>query len=120
MTSAELTRRFENSFGSKPRIFCAPGRVNLLGEHTDYNDGFVMPCAIGFSTRVAISSRPDRKLVIQSEEFSEKFEFDLDSLPNRGQGLWSDYVVGVAVMLQQMGHRTPGASLLVRGEVPMR
>jgi len=119
MTSAELTRRFENSFGSKPRIFCAPGRVNLLGEHTDYNDGFVMPCAIGFSTRVAISSRPDRKLVIQSEEFSEKFEFDLDSLPNRGQGLWSDYVVGVAVMLQQMGHRTPGASLLVRGEVPI-
>jgi len=55
MTSAELTRRFEDSFGSKPRIFCAPGRVNLLGEHTDYNDGFVMPCAIGFSTRVAIS-----------------------------------------------------------------
>jgi galactokinase len=81
MTSAELTRRFEDSFGAKPRIFCAPGRVNLLGEHTDYNDGFVMPCAIGFSTRVAISSRPDRKLVVQSEEFSEKFEFDLDSLP---------------------------------------
>jgi galactokinase len=119
MTSAELTRRFENSFGSKPRIFCAPGRVNLLGEHTDYNDGFVMPCAIGFSTRVAISSRPDRKLVIQSEEFSEKYEFDLDSLPSRGKGVWSDYVVGVAVMLQQMGHRTPGASLLVRGEVPI-
>ena len=119
MTSAELTRRFEDSFGSKPRIFCAPGRVNLLGEHTDYNDGFVMPCAIGFSTRVAISSRPDRKLVIQSEEFSEKLEFDLDNLPSRGKGVWSDYVVGVAVMLQQMGHHTPGASLLVRGEVPI-
>jgi galactokinase len=119
MTSAELTRRFEDSFGSKPRIFCAPGRVNLLGEHTDYNDGFVMPCAIGFSTRVAISSRPDRKLVIQSEEFSEKFEFDLDNLPSRAKGVWSDYVVGIAVMLQQMGHHTPGASLLVRGEVPI-
>ncbi len=119
MTSAELTRRFEDSFGSKPRIFCAPGRVNLLGEHTDYNDGFVMPCAIGFSARVAISSRPDRKLVIQSEEFSEKFEFDLDNLPSRGKGVWSDYVVGIAVMLQQMGQKTPGASLLVRGEVPI-
>jgi galactokinase len=119
MTSAELSRRFEDSFGSKPRIFCAPGRVNLLGEHTDYNDGFVMPCAIGFSTRVAISSRPDRKLVIQSEEFSEKFEFDLDNLPSRAKGVWSDYVVGIAVMLQQMGHHTPGASLLVRGEVPI-
>ncbi len=119
MTSAELTRRFENSFGSKPRVFCAPGRVNLLGEHTDYNDGFVMPCAIGFSTHVAISPRPDRKLVVQSEDFLQQFEFDLDNLPARGTGVWSDYVVGIAVMLQQMGHKTSGASLLVQGEVPI-
>ena len=62
-----------------------------------------MPCAIGFSTRVAISPRPDRKLVIQSEEFSEQYEFDLDNLPSRGTGVWSDYVVGVAVMLQADG-----------------
>lgn len=119
MKSAELAQHFKDRFGSPPRIFCAPGRVNLLGEHTDYNDGFVMPCAIGFSTRVAISSRPDRKLVIRSEEFSEEFEFDLDNLPIRGKGVWSDYVLGVAVMLRQIGHPTPGASLLVRGEVPI-
>ena len=119
MKSAELAQHFKDLFGSPPRIFCAPGRVNLLGEHTDYNDGFVMPCAIGFSTRVAISSRPDRKLVIRSEEFSEQFEFDLDNLPIRGKGVWSDYVLGVAVMLRQIGHPTPGASLLVRGEVPI-
>jgi galactokinase len=119
MKSAELAQHFKDLFGSPPRIFCAPGRVNLLGEHTDYNDGFVMPCAIGFSTRVAISSRQDRKLVIRSEEFSEQFEFDLDNLPTRGKGVWSDYVLGVAVMLRQIGHPTPGASLLVRGEVPI-
>ncbi len=119
MNSAELARHFEDRFGSPPRIFCAPGRVNLLGEHTDYNDGFVMPCAIGFSTRVAISPRPDRKLVVRSEEFSEQLEFDLGNLPSRGQGVWSDYVLGIAVMLQEMGHATPGASLLVRGEVPI-
>ena len=119
MKSAELAQHFKDLFGSPPRIFCAPGRVNLLGEHTDYNDGFVMPCAIGFSTRVAISSRLDRKLVIRSEEFSEQFEFDLDNLPTRGKGVWSDYVLGVAVMLRQIGHATPGASLLVRGEVPI-
>ena len=69
MKPAELAQKFEGIFGARPRIFCAPGRVNLLGEHTDYNDGFVMPCAIGFSTRVAISPRPDRKLVIRSEDF---------------------------------------------------
>ena len=119
MKSAELARHFEDLFGSPPRIFRAPGRVNLLGEHTDYNDGFVMPCAIGFSTRVAIFPRQDRKLVIRSEEFSEQFEFDLDNLPSRGTGVWSDYVLGIAVMLRQMGHLTPGASLLVRGEVPI-
>ena len=119
MKASELSRRFEDSFGTKPRIFCAPGRVNLLGEHTDYNDGFVMPCAIGFSTRVAISPRQDQKLVIQSEGFSERFEFDLDDLPVRAQGVWSDYVVGVAVMLQQLGHQSLGASLLIHGEVPI-
>ena len=119
MKSTELARRFENLFRSVPKIFRAPGRVNLLGEHTDYNDGFVMPCAIDFSTSVAISPRQDRKLVIRSEEFSEQFEFSLDSLPSQGKGAWSDYVLGIAVMLVQMGHPIPGASLLVRGEVPI-
>lgn len=91
----------------------------MLGEHTDYNDGFVMPCAIGFSTRVAISPRRDRKLVIRSEEFSEQLEFDVDTLPSQGKGVWSDYVLGVAVMLKEVGHSTSGANLLVRGEVPI-
>jgi galactokinase len=119
MTSAELARHFEDLFGSPPRIFRAPGRVNLLGEHTDYNEGFVMPCAIGFYTCVAISPRQDRKLVIRSEDFSEQFEFDLDELPSRSRGVWCDYVVGTAVMLQEIGHPSPGASLLVGGEVPI-
>jgi len=119
MKSAELAQHFADLFGSKARVFSAPGRVNLLGEHTDYNDGFVMPCAIGFSTRVAISPRPDRKLVIRSENFSEQLEFDLENLPSRGKGVWSDYVLGIAVMLREIGHPTPGASLLVRGEVPI-
>jgi galactokinase len=119
MKSSALARHFTDLFGSEPRIFSAPGRVNLLGEHTDYNDGFVMPCAIGFSTRVAISPRPDHKLVIRSENFSEQLEFDLENLPSRGKGVWSDYILGIAVMLRDIGHPTPGASLLVRGEVPI-
>src|ERR1700690_322545 len=100
MITSELARHFEDLFGMPPKIFSAPGRVNLIGEHTDYNDGFVMPCAIGLSTRVAISPRQDRKLVVLSDEFPEPFEFDLDNLPKHGTGVWSDYVVGVAVMLQ--------------------
>ena len=67
MITSELTRQFEGLFAMPPQIFSAPGRVNLIGEHTDYNDGFVMPCAIGMTTQVAISPRLDRKLVVRSD-----------------------------------------------------
>jgi galactokinase len=115
----EITARFEKLFGSHPRIFRAPGRVNLIGEHTDYNDGFVMPAGVAFSTYVAIAPRPDRKLFIHSEEFPSNFEFDLDQLPEQRTAAWCDYVLGVASVLQQGGHKLQGANLLVHGEVPI-
>ena len=62
----------------------SPGRINLIGEHTDYNDGFVMPMAIDFSTWVALAPRGDRKIVMRSEDFSETFEFDLDDRAHAG------------------------------------
>jgi galactokinase len=110
---------FEKAFGTQPRIFRAPGRVNLIGEHTDYNDGYVMPAAVGFSTYVAIARRPDHKLVVRSEEFPENFEFDVDDLPQKRVGAWCDYVLGVASVLRQAGHKFGGANLLVRGKVPI-
>ena len=119
MKAHELTQHFERLFRTRPRIFRAPGRVNLIGEHTDYNDGFVMPAAVAFSTYVAVAPRPDRKLVIHSEEFPGNFEFDLDHLPERRTGAWCDYVLGVASVLQQRGLKFGGASLLVHGEVPI-
>jgi galactokinase len=119
MKKSDLTRHFESLFGTQPRIFRAPGRVNLIGEHTDYNDGFVMPAALGFSTFVAIAPRPDRKLVIHSEEFPGNFEFDLDRLPEARTGAWCDYVLGVASVLRQRGNELAGANLLVHGEVPI-
>jgi galactokinase len=119
MKTSELSQHFETTFGSRPHIFRAPGRVNLIGEHTDYNDGFVMPAAVGFSTYVAIAPRPDRKLKIHSDEFSGDFEFDLDRLPEKRTGAWCDYVVGVAWVLRQQGHQLDGANLIVHGEVPI-
>ena len=119
MKAYELTQHFEALFGDTPRIFRAPGRVNLIGEHTDYNDGFAMPAAVGLSTYVAIAARPDRKIVIRSEEFPGNFEFDVDCLPEKRTGAWCDYVVGVASVLQQKGHRLHGANVLVHGEVPL-
>ena len=119
MNALELAQHFERLFAAHPKIYRAPGRVNLIGEHTDYNEGFVMPAAIGFSTQVAIAPRPGRKLVVRSEEFPGAFEFDLDNLPQRRVGAWCDYVLGVASILQRDGHKLKGASLLVRGEVPI-
>ena len=119
MNVRELTRRFEARFGKLPRIFRAPGRVNLIGEHTDYNEGFVMPAAVEFSTLVAISPRSDRKLLIHSAEFPGNLEFDVDHLPAQRTGSWGDYVVGVASVLRQQGSSLPGANVLVHGNVPI-
>jgi galactokinase len=113
-----LEQRFVQLFGESPRTYQAPGRVNLIGEHTDYNDGFVMPAAIGFYTRAAVAPRPDRKLAIHSENYSEQVEFDLDHLPATGMGHWSDYVVGVVKILLRSGKKLSGANLLVDGNVP--
>jgi galactokinase len=101
------------------RTFRAPGRVNLIGEHTDYNDGFVMPVAIELAASVEASPRSDARLVIYSENYSEGREFDLDDPEPRAQGLWTDYVLGVAVTLKRAGHRIAGANLRIRSDVPI-
>jgi galactokinase len=119
MDSNHLAQQFACCFGARPTVFSAPGRVNLIGEHTDYNDGFVMPCAIGLCTRVAVSPRSDRQLIVRSEQFPKDFAFDLDHLPQRSTGDWCDYVLGVAVVLQQAGYSLSGANLLVHGEIPI-
>src|ERR1700751_335025 len=114
-----LTRRFEKEFGRKPKVFTAPGRVNLIGEHPDYNAGFVLPCAIGFRTRVAIGAREDRKLVLLSEDFPDRFEFDLDQFPRARVGAWCDYILGVVSVLETIEPIASGANVLVHGEVPI-
>lgn len=103
----------------QPKIYRAPGRVNLIGEHTDYNDGFVMPAAIDFATWVAISAGSDRTISVSSENFPDQFSFDLDDQNPQPKGDWSDYVRGVAVMLEQAGRRLKGARLHIRGDVPV-
>jgi galactokinase len=119
MNSRELAQNFEARFGNRPRIFRAPGRVNLIGEHTDYNDGFVMPAAVEFSTFVAVSPRHDRKLVIQSDELPGNFEFDLDNFPDRRTSFWCDYVLGVASVFRQHGGKLQAANLLIHGDIPI-
>src|SRR2546425_3634369 len=119
MNATDLAKTFHKQYGVAPSIYRAPGRVNLIGEHTDYNDGFVMPMAIDFSTWVAIAPRADRKIAIRSANFTETEEFDLDEPSAHGSGHWSDYPWGVAVKLERAGHRLGGADMLIYGEVPI-
>src|ERR1700737_5544407 len=114
-----LARKFAGMFGESPRIYQAPGRVNLIGEHTDYNDGFVMPAAIDFYTWVAISPREDRKLIVHSLNFSETVEIDLANENPKPRKHWSDYVQGVVLMLKRANHALRGADIIIRGDVPI-
>jgi len=114
-----IAEKFRAKFGMNPHVYRAPGRVNLIGEHTDYNDGFVMPATIGFYCWVAAAPRTDRRLVITSEEFPEHAEVDLAARLLRPSKNWSDYSVGAAVELENAGFHVNGANLLIHGEVPI-
>src|ERR1039457_6952676 len=106
-------------FHAEPAIFVAPGRVNLIGEHTDYAEGFVMPAAIDFATLAGISPRSDGKIVIYSENYAEERTFELAALPTKAGKHWTDYPLGVVAILAGEGHAIPGFSLSLWGDVPL-
>jgi galactokinase len=114
-----VAAQFQEMFGTSARIFRAPGRVNLIGEHTDYNDGFVMPAALGFYTWIAAAKRGDRILEAYSDHFDEKVSLSLDELAGPPRRHWSDFIRGVAAVLQNAGYKLAGANLVIHGEVPL-
>jgi len=118
-TQNTFIEKFTRRYKITPRLFRAPGRVNLIGEHTDYNDGFVFPAAIDFYTQVAAARRSDRKIVVRSENYNEEVEFDLQNTDPKPRKHWSDYVFGVALMLLGAGHPISGADLLIESNVPV-
>lgn len=115
---SKLTFEFTDRYGRQPRIFRAPGRVNLIGEHTDYNDGFVLPCAIDFATYAAAAVREDRRVRAASLNFEGSFEFDLDDTKQAPAANWTKYVQGTALSLEAAGYRLRGADLLIDSDIP--
>ena len=121
LNKKQLGEDFLAAFGHSPSLVVqAPGRVNLIGEHTDYNDGFVLPAAINYSTWIAVSARADRELQVIAKDFGgQKVVINLDApmqqLPNAS---WADYVSGVVQELQKRQYRLCGANLLISGNVP--
>lgn len=117
MDVSELIAAFRARYASDPRIFCAPGRVNLIGEHTDYGSGFVLPMAIDRGTAVAIAARPGRKLRVWSINLEAAAELDLDR-PGRGRsGTWTDYVEGIVSAISAPGNLLVGADIALKSDV---
>jgi galactokinase len=111
-------RAFAERFGGDPPLVVhAPGRVNLLGEHTDYNEGFVLPMALHLGASIALRPRADDRVVLLSLDFGEEQEFDLGRL-QRGQG-WIEYVKGTAWAFQEAGAALRGWEGVVTGDVPI-
>ena len=112
-----LVHEFEGRFGRRPQLGArAPGRVNLIGEHTDYNGGLVLPCAIDRDTVVLAARRADRHFRVYSRELAAEAGFDA-AAPARA-GSWIDYVQGVVFALRETGEHVPGLDVLVASEVP--
>jgi galactokinase len=111
--------RFAQSFGGEARIALSPGRVNLIGEHTDYNDGWVLPMAIERAAVVAYRPRRDRLLRVHTAAYGETRELDIDDLRPPGGAEWMAYVAGVAWALREAGHSLPGLDAVIDGDVPL-
>jgi galactokinase len=116
---AKVAATFTAQFGSAPDLVArAPGRVNLIGEHTDYNDGFVLPCAIGPATMVAASKRADGEVHIIAADFGGATDrFDLGAIAQSEKG-WANYVRGMVDALQKSGYKLSGANLAIAGNLP--
>jgi len=120
MHDPEVFRKLHTDrFEADPAIYAAPGRVNLIGEHTDYAEGFVMPAAINFATLAGISPRVDGKIAIFSENYGQVRYFDAAELPAKPGKHWSDYPLGVISILAGQGNTIPGFSLSLWGDVPL-
>lgn len=122
MTNTELQRRFQEVFKSEAdALFFSPGRINLIGEHTDYNGGHVFPAAITLGTYGAASKRTDTICRFYSENFSDLgiIEIDLNQLVFAKEDNWTNYAKGVIKFLKEAGHDIPyGFDLYVNGNIP--
>jgi galactokinase len=114
----QVEQDFRKRFGAAPTVVVrSPGRVNLIGEHTDYNDGFVLPIAIDREVWIALRPRDDRRVVVHSLDYDAPLSFELGPISRTGTD-WTEYVKGVAWALQEAGHRLKGWEGVMSGEVP--
>ena len=117
---AKLTEEHRSFFSvDESEVHGAPGRVNLIGEHTDYNDGFVLPTPLDRHVWAAASPGDGVRVAVRAPDLSDHMEFSLDAITRSADHPWGNYVMGVAQALQEEGHRLRGAYMTIRGDVPI-
>lgn len=115
----DLINQFQRTYGKRARIFSAPGRVNLIGEHTDYNEGFVLPIAIDRRTYVGAAANDSGTVRVQSLDLNEASAFSLGELHLSLESKWLAYIAGIAFELRKRGIRLSGADLMISSDVPI-
>ncbi|MGN7988914.1 galactokinase [Pedobacter sp. 22226] len=118
MNAQQLKNTFKKLFNAEPLLVRSPGRINIIGEHTDYNGGFVMPAAIDKAIYVAISKREDDEIHLFSESYQQ---FDISSVKNlkKSENSWANYILGVADQLKERGYKLGGFNFYIDGDVPL-
>ncbi|REL25625.1 galactokinase [Thalassotalea euphylliae] len=120
MTNNQFTADFQQLFGHPAQgLSVAPGRVNLIGEFTDYNLGYVLPCALNFSTQVLFKTRDDKQVVVYSNNYpGEQDSFSIDNDIAQGDSQWGNYIRAVVYVLKKRGYALGGIELLISSDVP--
>jgi galactokinase len=118
MNAQDLKNTFKKLFNAEPILVRSPGRINIIGEHTDYNGGFVMPAAIDKAIYVAISKREDDEIHLFSESYQQ---FDISSIKDlkKSENSWANYILGVADQLKERGYKLGGFNFYIDGDVPL-
>jgi galactokinase len=118
MNAQHLKNTFKKLFNAEPILVRSPGRINIIGEHTDYNGGFVMPAAIDKAIYVAISKREDDEIHLFSESYQQ---FDISSVKDlkKSENGWANYILGVADQLKERGYKLGGFNFYIDGDVPL-
>ncbi len=114
---ASIDKIFREKFNQEPLLVRSPGRVNIIGEHTDYNDGFVLPGAIDKAIYVAVGKRNDESIHLYAVDFGESYEVAISAM--KPTTTWATYILGVASQLLQRGHAVGGFNLVIDGDVPL-
>jgi len=114
----KLKEKFRSLYGTEPLIVRSPGRVNIIGEHTDYNEGFVLPAAIDKAIYVCVSKRDDDQIHLYAQDFEQTHESSIATVQPSEKG-WPNYILGVVDQLNKNGYSLNGFNLVIDGDVPL-